>query len=190
MAYVLSSQVGHAQIKRPGSHIRYDMELEPHGVLFWDSVEGFDEGIGAGMRLSVPLFHNGPIPKINNNMAISAGMDVAFFTERCHRIRGYYVGIRDDCEMSLLWFPVAAQWNFYLLPQIAVFGEIGFALSYARVSVNCDVDIHPDCDREYDDISFANFVFTPGAKFIMSDSVALTARLGFPFFTVGASFFL
>lgn len=190
LAFVLSAQVSHAQIKRPGSHVRYDLELEPHGVLFWDSVEGFDEGIGAGMRLSVPLFHNGPIPKINNNLAISGGMDLAFFSERCHRVRSYYVGGRNDCTMTLLWFPVAAQWNFYLLPEIAVFGEIGFALSYARVSANCDLDVHPDCGTTYDDLSFANPIFTPGVKFIMSDSIALTGRVGFPFFTFGASFFL
>jgi hypothetical protein len=45
-------------------------------VLDWAGAPGPDsEGFGAGFRASIPLFHNGPIDTINNNMAITFGFD-------------------------------------------------------------------------------------------------------------------
>lgn len=185
---VLASPAG-AQIKRPGAHVNYSVELEPHGVIQWDG-PGDDEGIGVGFRASIPLFHNGPIPKINNNMAIGFGFDWAYFDDACRDWRGVrYYGI--DCSGSEIWFPVVLQWNFYLTPNIAVFGEPGFAARHWRWSGDCrdfDDSLVFDCDES--DTDFLNFVFYAGAKFFVSRSVAVTVRLGFPAVSVGASFFL
>jgi len=69
-----------AQIKQPGAHADYSLEVDPHLVVqhargpFFD-----DEGLGLGLRLSIPLVRNGPIDTINNNMGISFGGDIAFF---------------------------------------------------------------------------------------------------------------
>ncbi len=187
-ALVLVHSVASAQIKRPGAHVRYSAELEPHGVIQWDGPRGFDEGLGLGFRASIPIFHNGPIAKINNNMAIGFGFDWSFFSDPCNR--NYYndvIVVGADCSASDLWLPVVLQWNFYLTPAIAVFGEPGLAIRHTRVSVdNCAPGI--DCD--YSDTDFEPFVFYAGAKFFVSDAVSVTVRLGFPSVSVGASFFL
>ena len=68
-----------AQIKRPGAHPKYSFELEPHLVLDWGNHDGpgNDEGIGLGLRATIPFLDNGPISKINNNMGIGFGLDWA-----------------------------------------------------------------------------------------------------------------
>lgn len=182
------ASVANAQIKRPGAHLHYDVELEPQGVIQWDGPSGFDEGFGFGFRAAIPLFHNGPIPKINNNMAIGFGFHWAFFDDPC--TSRYFYDVRvfgPDCSANDLWFPVVAQWNFYLTPSIAVFGEPGFAIRHTRVSVDsCPAGI--DCD--YSDTEFEPLVIYFGAKFFVSDTVSVTVRLGYPTLSVGASFFL
>jgi hypothetical protein len=189
LALLLFSTAASAQIKRPGAHVNYSAEIEPQGVIQWDG-PGNDEGIGLGFRASIPLFHNGPISKINNNMAIGFGFHWAYFDDACRNWNGViYVGV--DCSGSELWFPVVLQWNFYLTPSIAVFGEPGFAIRHSRWSGRCrnfDNDVFIDCDDT--DTDFLNFVMYAGAKFFVSRSVAVTVRLGYPTVSVGASFFL
>jgi hypothetical protein len=193
LGILLLSTTAAAQIKQPGSHVRYSAEIEPHLVIQWDGPQGFDEGLGLGLRASIPLFHNGPITKINNNMAIGFGFDWAFFDERCRS--NYYAGgvvfYGADCSGSDLWLPVVLQWNFYLTPNIAVFGEPGFAIRHTRVSFEpCPTGEPYRYDCDYSDTDFLNLVFYAGGKFFVSESVAVTVRLGFPSISVGASFFL
>ncbi len=193
---LLISGTAVAQIKQPGAHIRYSAELEPQVLVQWDGPGWFDEGPGIGFRASIPMFHNGPIPRINNNMAIGFGFHWAFFEDPC---AGYwYNGVRyigaGDCSAQDFWVPVVLQWNFYLTPSIAVFGEPGIAFRHTRVSVdNCSVNNEPffdgyDCD--YSDTDWLNGVFYAGGKFFVSDGFSVTVRLGYPAVSVGASFYL
>lgn len=75
------SPVAQAQIKEPGRHAHYTLDLEPHLVVAWDRgpARYADEGFGLGLRVTIPLFDNGPIKKINNNMGISFGVDFAHY---------------------------------------------------------------------------------------------------------------
>ncbi|HEU5073550.1 MAG TPA: hypothetical protein VFU02_05245, partial [Polyangiaceae bacterium] len=91
LTVTLASSAAFAQIKQPGAHLNYSAELEPQGVLQWDGPSGFDEGLGVGFRAAIPLFHNGPIEKINNNMAIGFGFHWAFFEDDCHSRYAYDV---------------------------------------------------------------------------------------------------
>src|SRR6187549_734539 len=179
LAVALTGSVGHAQIKSPGAHLHYDAELEPQAVVQWDGPSGFDEGLGFGFRAAIPLFHNGPIPKINNSMAIGFGFHWAFFEDDCN---DYYdnsvLVFGSDCEANDLWFPVVAQWNFYVTPSIAVFGEPGVAIRHSRVSMDaCPDDPLVDCDDS--DTDFEPLVLYLGAKFFVSDAIAVTVRLGY-----------
>src|SRR5262245_61097054 len=54
-------------IKQPGNHPDYSFEIEPHLAFEW-ARDGYDEGIGPGVRFNIPFMHNGPIKTINNNM--------------------------------------------------------------------------------------------------------------------------
>ena len=181
-----------AQIKQPGAHVNYSVELEPHGVILWDG-PGSEEGIGLGFRASIPLFHNGPIPKINNNMAIGFGFDWVYYDLPCSR--AYYnngvVVIGGDCSATDFWMPVVAQWNFYLTPAIAVFGEPGLAVRHRRISLgDCRTPNGTIINCDDSDTDFLNPFFAAGGKFFVSRSISVTVRLGFPAISVGASFYL
>ena len=114
-----------AQVKQPGAHPSYVVEIDPHLLLqYGDRLTGH-QGLGFGARAMVPFLHNGPVPQINNDIGISFGADVGFFggDEICRR-RGvsFYAS---DCSAFNLLFPVAGEWNFYLTPLISVFVVLG-----------------------------------------------------------------
>ena len=184
-------------IKHPGDHPDYVVEFEPHGVFAWD--EGHapwnDDGFGLGARVNVSLMDNGPITKINNNMAIGFGLDYLFFNDICDgrwwwngRFRnGFPVGPNYDCNGHALWFPVVLQWNFWLTDVISVFGEPGLAINHWWWEVDCSDPTFPDCNWDDSDTD-VEFVFWGGARFMFGDTVGLTVRLGWPYLSVGASF--
>lgn len=107
LTLTLGTQTAHAEnlIKQPGAHNQYKFEIEPH--LFFRYDRGAN-GVGPGVRASIPFMHNGPIKTINNNIGISFGADLPFYNGG-----------------SLLSLPVAFQWNFYFTDIISVLGEAG-----------------------------------------------------------------
>ncbi|MDB4933976.1 MAG: hypothetical protein JWP87_948 [Labilithrix sp.] len=70
--------------------------------------------------------------------------------------------------------PVVMQWNFWLTTHWSVFAEPGFGLS-----------ANPEKSR--DTLFPAAYV---GGRYHFTDKISLTLRLGYPSFSVGASFFL
>jgi hypothetical protein len=65
------------------------------------------------------------------------------------------------------------QWNFWLSPHWSVFGEPGIGIA-----------AHHESNRDT-----LNPLFMAGGRFHFNDKIALTMRLGYPAFSVGASFF-
>jgi hypothetical protein len=108
-------------IRRPGSHNAYSFEIEPHlNVYGFGSHDNAD--VGVGVRASIPFMHNGPIRSINNNLAISFGVDTYF-------PKGAF-------GVSL---PVAAQWNFYFTEIISVLGEVGIIGNFGNYAPSFNV---------------------------------------------------
>jgi hypothetical protein len=153
-------------IKIPGAHPDYNFEVEPHLLVGWDTYAA--GGIGAGVRFGIPIVSNGFVPSINNSVAITFGADLIHYD-------GCYFGV---CSTSALDFPVALQWNFYVAKQWSVFGEPGIVVhgfvGGCPVDQAC-VDVWPS--------------FFVGARYRITDKVALTMRVGFPSFSFGVSFF-
>lgn len=75
---------------------------------------------------------------------------------------------------SALFLPVAMQWNFWLTTRWSVFGEPGLGLA-----------AHHDHK-----VSLLHPVLMAGGRFHFNDKVSLTMRIGYPAFSIGASFFL
>jgi hypothetical protein len=180
-------------IKHPGDHPKYVVELEPHGLVQYAwTPDWMGTGFGLGFRASIPFLDNGPVSTINNNMAISFGIDWAHFTEDwwCAyrwdpRLRGYYWNAGYGCTANSLWFPVVLQWNFFLTDIISVFGEPGLALVYDWWSGWID-PAYP-YHRSHTGIAPA---FWGGARFLFGKTIGLTVRLGFPSATLGLSILL
>jgi hypothetical protein len=170
-------------IKQPGNHPKYTFEAEPHALLGLWGVPGPGDGIGigAGFRASIPLVDNGFVSSINNNVAISFGLDWVHY--EIDNWCGRYWRNQDvvycnyDDDFDIFWVPVTMQWNFFLSENWSVFGEPGLGL---RIN-----------DNHYDDDVDLDFVMYIGGRYHFSDDVSLTMRLGWPgAFHIGASFFL
>jgi hypothetical protein len=194
-----------AQIKQPGAHPKYSVELEPHFLLWWTGGHGWsgagyydaNTGWGLGGRATIPFLDNGPIPTINNNMGITFGFDWGHWGGRC-RWGGWY-GPRDpryysDCSSDEFWFPVALQWNFFITKAFSAFGEPGLAIRHTRWSGTyyCVDPVYGGgygvCDAPSQ--TGPEPYFAVGGRVHFSDKASFTFRLGWPYLSLGASFFL
>lgn len=173
------SSTADAQIKEPGNHPQYSVELEPHFLLQWEHEPAWgDEGLGLGLRATIPIIEQGPIKKINNSMGIGFGLDWSHFDDSCHWGWERRFG---DCSANQFWIPVTWQWNFFLTEVISVFPEAGLGIVHTRWEFPGGQD---DSDTDLEGLFFA------GVRFHVSDNVGITLRLGWPYISAGASFFL
>ena len=189
--------VAHAQsiIRQPGNHPNYSFEIEPHLAFQWTNRYGVDDGIGPGARFNIPFMHNGPISRINNNMGITFGIDVTFSDGGYGWCYGRYGNTArfddDDCSVTEVWLPVAMQWNFFLTKVISVFGEPGFAIAHRRWDYQwyCEGVAGNTCDYDGSDTDI-EFVMWGGGRFMFSDNIGATVRIGYPMITAGINFLL
>jgi hypothetical protein len=182
-------------IKQPGNHPDYGFEIEPHLAFQWADRLGSNDGFGPGVRFNIPFVHNGPISSINNNMGITFGLDITFGDGG----PGWCYGRYDrqfwlngqDCSVTEFWLPVAMQWNFFLTKVISVFGEPGLAIAHRRWSYQyyCANNGGPLCDYGYHQTNL-EFIFEGGGRFMFSDKVGATVRIGFPMVTAGINILL
>jgi hypothetical protein len=178
-----------AQIKRPGAHPKYDVEIEPHLFLQWAQEPVWDEGVGFGLRASIPVIDNGPIPKLNNTFAISFGMDVAFFDDCGRRYWRDYDYWGDNCDAQDWQFPVAGQWNFFFTDIVSVAAEVGLSISHERVSWEYECGGGRICEADDSDTDL-EVVAWGGGRFMFGDTVGLFARIGTPYISIGATFLI
>lgn len=180
-------------IRRPGHHPRYDLELEPHGLITPFSPPGDTSGwgFGLGARGGVVIEDDGFISTINDSVAIGFGLDWMRYDDSgvaagrcadwapgpggqpiCRRV----VGAGGDA--SYFYLPAVLQWNFWLHERWSVFGEPGLGLYLQR--------------RDFD--GSTSFGVTPvlhvGGRWHFAERVTLTMRAGYPAWSVGVSFLL
>ncbi|HEX3777243.1 MAG TPA: hypothetical protein VHV51_22375 [Polyangiaceae bacterium] len=183
-----------AQIKQPGDHSMYGVELEPHLLLEWNNYAPCSEdAFGPGFRATIPFLQNGPIPRINNNMGISFGLDWAHagINDGCAAYfrNGVFVG--NDFTADIWTIPVVVQWNFFLLPKISVFGEAGLVIEHRRYDLIVGGNCGPNgfCEGSSTD-TYPDFALAGGGRFMVSNSVGFLLRIGYPYISAGVSILL
>jgi hypothetical protein len=165
-------------IKHPGDHLNYSVEVEPHVLIGWDGV--YDAGgLGLGARFSIPIVQNGFVPSINNSVAISFGLDLVWY--------GGCYAYEDPghCGAQYVQIPVAMQWNFWVAHNWSVFGEPGLEIYHGFLG-DCDA-MHANCVTPT--VTGVLPALWIGGRYHLSESTALTLRIGFPAFSFGVSFF-
>lgn len=184
--------IASAQIKQPGAHPNYPVEIEPHLIAQWnDYAPCSNGGFGPGIRATIPFLDNGPIPKINNNMGIGFGLDWAHGSTRnsCYRYDTGYYG--DGFSTDIISLPVVVQWNFFLLPKISVFGEAGLVIQHYRFDTGYR---GPGCNSDFcrssGNTTDVDASFSAGGRFMFNDSVGFLLRLGYPYLSAGVSILL
>jgi hypothetical protein len=183
-----------AQIKSPGAHPAYAVELEPHVIVQWANEPYWsDEGFGLGLRATIPFLDNGPVRTINNNMGIGFGLDVAFFDD-CDDEWYWRYWDRSvlpsgwDCSAQDWMLPVVVQWNFFFTPVVSVAAEAGLNISYERISAEGPCSWEPDgwCEGDDSDVDLEP-LFWGGGRFLFGNTVGLMVRLGTPYISLGMS---
>jgi hypothetical protein len=178
-----------ADIKDPGDHPKYSVELEPHFLLQWTNTKDFDgDGLGFGGRISIPVIQNGPVPSINNNFAIGVGFDWSHISNDCGSIGVLGLSVGIDCTANHLFFPIDAQWNFFFTPVVGAFTELGLAIQHYSENFSC-TGLCAGALGSRSDTTVAP-VFDVGGRFILANSFAIVARIGIPYLSVGVSFLL
>ncbi len=172
-ALTVEASEAHADsiIKNPNDHPDYAVELEPHlNIGFFGpgifrlgrGGRGFrgdlEPAFGAGFRATPIIVDPGFIPKLNNTVGITFGLDVASCGRSCV----------NDVQIAI---PVGMQWNFYVHEKWSVFGEVGG-------------QIRTDFEDAWPDL-----LFQVGGRYHFDEDLALTMRAGYPWFSVGLSFF-
>jgi hypothetical protein len=175
-------------IRQPGNRVRYFFEAEPHFLLgpFDPPGVGADSGVGAGFRATLNILPSGFITPINDAVGIGFGLDWLHYESelgargRCDRFVPGPAGTQVCVEASgsgpdsnYFLLPVVMQWNFFLHRNWSVFGEPGAMLYF-----------------ENDELGFSPVVFYAGGRWHFAERVTLTLRLGYPTFSLGASFLL
>lgn len=155
-------------IDQPSVHPHYIFEAEPHILVgpFGPPGPAEGHGFGLGFRGTFEVVDNGFISSINNTVGIGVGADyVGYSWDDCSG------GTCRDGATAYLWFPLVMQWNFWVSEEWSVFAEPGVAM---RI------------DEE--DVALDPVQMFLGGRWHFSEYVALTARIGYPTFTVGSSF--
>jgi len=181
-------------IKRPGDHPNYSVEIEPHLLAAFLLTRAGD-GVGVGGRFTIPVVKNGFISGINNNVGIGFGVDWAHYSG-CYYYYPFDPVVGYNCaNLDAFVFPVVMEWNFFLSKHWSVFGEPGLALEYGTYGgcpgyfVNRNgVVVNYVCPNGPNHFTFDPFIFFVGGRYHFSDGVALTMRVGWPYFSIGVSF--
>jgi hypothetical protein len=167
-------------INRPGYHPRYRFEAEPHLLLGFVDPPGYanGNGFGIGFRGTLKVVDNGFIPNINNNVGIGFGLDfVHYGSSRCLQFNLSGRCTSNDA-VNDVWVPIVMQWNFFLSRNWSVFGEPGVAMRFESY------------DGPGNHTHFEWFQLYLGGRFHFTDNITLTMRVGYPTFSIGASFLL
>jgi hypothetical protein len=179
-------------IKRPGDHPNYSVELEPHLAFAFLAPTAGSNGIGLGGRATIPIVRNGFVPSINNSVGIGFGLDYLHYNG-CYywNGRGYIGGCNN---LNSIYIPVVLQWNFFLSTHWSVFGEPGLAIHHR--SWGNGMGCVDQAGRAYDcggagpnAIDIDPFIFFVGGRYHFSESASLTMRIGWPYASIGVSFF-
>lgn len=128
---------------------------------------GWYGAFGAGARLDVTIVPEGLLDGVEDDLAISPGLEVLFFYSQYY---GDGVGI---------WPLLAFQWNFYLSDAWAIFPELGIIFFFAQES-------------RYYERYWSSFI-APfggfGARWTFNGKNALLMRISWPAgFQVGITF--
>jgi hypothetical protein len=178
-------------IKRPGDHADYSVEVEPHLDLAFFMPAAGSSGFGGGARLTIPVMHNGFVPKINDSVGIGFGIDWIHYNG-CYYY-AYYYNYAYCNNLDSFWIPIVLQWNFFLSTHWSVFGEPGLGISFANYGAyyGCyDARGVPiACGNGPNRLGIDPIIFL-GGRYHFSDQLALTLRLGWPYASLGLSFML
>jgi hypothetical protein len=154
-------------------HPKYGAEIEGHGVVA--GLDKYQAGLGAGVRVSVPIWSHAPFKSIDDDVSFGIGLDWVRY--------GAYKPREPNGSTVLTYgyyIPISLQWNVWLGARVSLFVEPTVIYRFATYPHGCASGPCVDTTR----VLPTGFV---GMRFRILDRLALTMRVGWPMFTLGAS---
>lgn len=152
-------------------------QLDVHGGLMW---YGF--GFAGGVRFGIPIVQNGFIPSLDNAVYLNFGGDFYFVDDRrCYAAPGNPCSSRE--YRFAMGFPVTLHWEFYFNDTWSAFAELG-------VNVYLPPSLFYRGYVDYYDDAGAWVIVAVGGSLHLGDAVSLTLRVGNPYISFGAVFYL
>jgi hypothetical protein len=134
------------------SHASYLIEVTVGGVYtLIEPPELPNQGGGFGGRLALQILPKGVVPGLNDGLAVGGGADFILSSVPSH-----------------MWFPIFAQWNVWITPELSAFLEPGVAIMTEGGGLNFHIEV--------------------GGRYMLAkDWLALTLRAGIPVVFGGVS---
>ena len=190
VARVARTHAAQTVIREAQPPLAYSFEVQPHLILGTaPGGPGAGSGTGLGALAVVEVSPDGFIGDVNDSIAVGAGLGFGHHTgawlssgqrDQCLHFEPGPAGTSVCTEVTsggggynYVYVPLVMQWNVWLTQQWSVFAEPGLDL-YLRTAPG----------------SALGPAMHVGGRFKIADRMTLTARVGYPNFTFGVSFFL
>jgi hypothetical protein len=134
-------------------------------------------GIGAGVRYTLPVVHDGFIPKLNDSFELEFGLDYVWR-------RWGYVGGFGNLNYHSIIIPIEARWTFYFFPNFAAYAKAGLGID---IGFGGGAVFGPFGTVGAGPTVYHNLL-APGLLWEVSDAVHLRAELGYWGFKAGVGF--
>jgi hypothetical protein len=151
----------------------YPIEVEPH-FAFGLQAAYAGSGAGAGVRVDIPLAY-GLLERVPDNVAVSLGADFLRYDD-CYA-PGY-------CGVTAMALPVAGQWNVFVARRVSLFAEGGAFVYHGWFDACRPSDVGCATPSDFGVMP----TLAIGGRVYLGRHGAITARVGYPMITLGASF--
>jgi len=134
-------------------------------------------GVGAGVRYTLPVVHDGFLTKVNDSFELEFGLDYVW------RRWGTLAGFGNLNYHSII-IPVEARWTFHILPNFSAYAKAGLGIEInfggaAAFGPFGSVGVGPGVYHN---------LLAPGLLWEFADGIHLRAELGYWGFKTGVGF--
>lgn len=150
------------------------LQLDVHAGFTW-----YGLGFAGGARFGIPILHNGFIPSLDNAVYLNFGVDAYAIGWSGCRGRGCTTFANE--YGFALGFPITLHWEFYFNDSWSAFAELGFQI-FLPPSL-----FYGDYWDPGDHIGMW-VIAAAGGSYHFNEAVAITLRLGNPYFAFGVTF--
>jgi hypothetical protein len=186
-AIVATAAPAQVMTQRSVATVSFRLELEPHFTVgaALPPGPGTGSGSGLGVRGSYMVAPQGFIDAVEDSISFGVGLDIVRYRGdgglfgRCLARPPAPAGTSVCTEVDIggaphtyIFVPVVLQWSFWLTPRWSLFGEPGITIFAASGEASASPALFVD------------------GRFQLTNTVALTLRLGWPTISLGASFLM
>ena len=154
-------------------HPEHLAEIEPHFVV--GGLDKYDFGLGLGANITFPVWDHAPFKYIDDTLGFGVGLDVVRYASYQPQSPS-----GNNVRVYAVYVPVYAQWSFWMGSRVSIFLEPTLLYRFSSYDGNCN-DV--PCASKTRVLPTGSI----GLRFRILERLSGTIRVGWPMFTLGAS---